>query len=93
LHCFLQEFQQEEGDGAHRCGQNKQLRITCALPRLCTIAMLPPPARSGPVCHGYGFLALECFRVPSFEVRARGGLTASWWEQQNIQVEYEWLPL
>ncbi|BDA50280.1 probable autophagy-related protein 2 at C-terminar half [Coccomyxa sp. Obi] len=69
----LQEFQ-AGGDGHARSGgRGTGVRVSCTVPRMCAVVLLPPLPNNpnAPVCHGYGYLVVEVFSVPSVEGKAQ----------------------
>ena len=65
-----QEFQAGDEGRARGGGRGRGLNVTCALPRMCAVALLPPPPNypNAPVCHGYSYVVAELSSVPSVEV-------------------------
>jgi len=76
LQPLLQEFQADGEGHLAGAGRERGARMTCAVPRVCAVLLLPPPPNfpHASVCHGYSYVALELSNVPSIEVVTLGHL-------------------
>lgn len=44
---------------------SSRFQVKLAAPHVTLVTVLPPSAQGTPVCHGYGFAAIDIFSVPA----------------------------